>query len=44
LDIMFHNAGIGNPPVSVLDMPPEECHRPVAVNQRGVFCGTKAAP
>jgi len=43
LDIMFNNAGIGNPPVSVLDMPPEEYHRTVAVNQHGVFYGIKAA-
>lgn len=43
LDIMFNNAGIGNPRYSVLDMPLEEYHRTVAVNQHGVFYGIKAA-
>lgn len=43
LDIMFNNAGIGNRQVSVLDMPLEEYHRTVAVNQHGVFYGIKAA-
>lgn len=43
LDIMFNNAGIGNPRFSVLDMPLEEYHRTVSVNQHGVFYGIKAA-
>jgi glucose 1-dehydrogenase len=43
LDIMFNNAGIGNQRFSVLDMPLEEYHRTVAVNQHGVFYGIKAA-
>lgn len=43
LDIMFNNAGVGNPFLSVLDMPIEEYHRTVAVNQHGCFYGIKAA-
>jgi NAD(P)-dependent dehydrogenase (short-subunit alcohol dehydrogenase family) len=43
LDIMFNNAGVENPPLSVVDMPVEEYHRTVAVNQHGVFYGIKAA-
>lgn len=43
LDIMFNNAGITNTPYDVLDMPVEEYHRTVAVNQHGVFYGIKAA-
>jgi glucose 1-dehydrogenase len=43
LDIMFNNAGIGNAPYNVLDMPVEEYHRTVRVNQHGVFYGIKAA-
>lgn len=40
---MFNNAGIGNPQVSVLEMPIEEYHRTVSVNQHGVFYGIRAA-
>ncbi|WP_089965698.1 SDR family NAD(P)-dependent oxidoreductase [Lihuaxuella thermophila] len=43
LDIMFNNAGITNTRYHVLDMPIEEYHRTVAVNQHGVFYGIKAA-
>src|SRR5690606_6485910 len=38
-----NNAGIGNRQVSVLDLPLEEYHRTVAVNQHGVFYGVQAA-
>ncbi|MGA9174525.1 MAG: glucose 1-dehydrogenase [Thermoactinomyces sp.] len=43
LDIMFNNAGITNTRYDVLDMPVEEYHRTVAVNQHGIFYGIKAA-
>lgn len=43
LDVMFNNAGIGNVRASVLELPIEEYHRTVAVNQHGVFYGIKAA-
>jgi glucose 1-dehydrogenase len=43
LDIMFNNSGITNTRYDVLDMPVEEYHRTVAVNQHGIFYGIKAA-
>ncbi|WP_018131314.1 SDR family NAD(P)-dependent oxidoreductase [Effusibacillus pohliae] len=43
LDIMFNNAGIVNAQYAVHEMPVEEYHRTVAVNQHGVFYGIKAA-
>ncbi|MBX5435952.1 MAG: SDR family oxidoreductase [Alicyclobacillaceae bacterium] len=44
LDIMFNNAGVfGDGRDSVLEMPVEEYHRVVRVNQDGVFYGIKAA-
>lgn len=43
LDVMFNNAGIGNPQMSFLDMPLEDYHRTVAVNQHGVYYGMRAA-
>ncbi|QDI90516.1 glucose 1-dehydrogenase [Salicibibacter halophilus] len=43
LDIMHNNAGTGNPPHNVMDMPIEEYQRVVNVNQNGVFYGIKAA-
>ncbi|MCF8565226.1 SDR family oxidoreductase [Alicyclobacillus tolerans] len=43
LDVMFNNAGIGNAPFSVLDLPVEEYHRTVEVNQHGIFYGIKSA-
>lgn len=43
LDVMFNNAGRGNPRNRVIDMPLEDYHRTVAVNQHGVFYGIKAA-
>jgi len=43
LDIMFNNAGIDSPPLTVLEMPIEAYHRTVSVNQHGYFYGIKAA-
>ncbi|MCL6593035.1 MAG: SDR family oxidoreductase [Alicyclobacillus sp.] len=44
LDIMFNNAGVfGDGRDSVIDLPIEEYHRVVRVNQDGVFYGIKAA-
>ncbi|MDB4897821.1 MAG: short-chain dehydrogenase [Firmicutes bacterium] len=45
LDVMFNNAGIGNPPLPVGDMPLVEFQRTLGVNLTGVFLGCKyAAP
>lgn len=45
LDVIFNNAGIGNPPAPVGDMPLEEFQKTIAVNLTGVFLGCKyAAP
>lgn len=44
LDVMFNNAGIfGNGAHRLLDMPIEDYHRSVRVNQDGVFYGIRAA-
>jgi NAD(P)-dependent dehydrogenase (short-subunit alcohol dehydrogenase family) len=43
LDIMFNNAGVSSPLYNVIDMPIEEYHRTVSINQHGVFYGIKAA-
>jgi glucose 1-dehydrogenase len=43
LDIMFNNAGVVGERYSVHEMPVEEYHRTVAVNQHGVFYGIKTA-
>jgi len=43
LDVMCNNAGVGNRPLSILELPVEEYERTVAVNQHGVFYGMKAA-
>jgi glucose 1-dehydrogenase len=43
LDIMFNNAGVDNAPFNVLDLPIEEYHRVVSINQHGYFYGIKAA-
>jgi NAD(P)-dependent dehydrogenase (short-subunit alcohol dehydrogenase family) len=43
LDIMFNNAGVVNRPMSLLDLPVEEYHRTVSVNQHGVFYGIREA-
>lgn len=43
LDVMFNNAGVGNEPHSILDLPVEEYLRVVAINQHGVFYGMRAA-
>ena len=45
LDVMVNNAGIGNPPLPLGEMPLEEWERTLATNLRGVFLGCKhAAP
>jgi NAD(P)-dependent dehydrogenase (short-subunit alcohol dehydrogenase family) len=45
LDVMFNNAGIGNPPLPVGEMPLAEFQRTLGVNLTGVFLGCKyAAP
>lgn len=45
LDAMFNNAGIGNPPLPVGEMPLEEFQKTINVNLTGVFLGCKyAAP
>ncbi|AXF55386.1 SDR family NAD(P)-dependent oxidoreductase [Salicibibacter kimchii] len=43
LDIMHNNAGINTAKNSVLDMPIENYHQTVDVNQHGIFYGIKAA-
>jgi NAD(P)-dependent dehydrogenase (short-subunit alcohol dehydrogenase family) len=43
LDIMFNNAGISDPPVSVLDLAVEDFDRAIGVDLRGVFLGIKHA-
>jgi len=43
LDIMFNNAGIGNPQIGFLDMPLEDYHKTINVNQHGVYYGMRAA-
>ena len=43
LDIMFNNAGISDPPVSVLDLAVEDFDRVIGVDLRGVFLGIKHA-
>jgi len=45
LDVIFNNAGIGNPPLPLGEMPLEEFEKTLSVNLRGVFLGCKyAAP
>jgi NAD(P)-dependent dehydrogenase (short-subunit alcohol dehydrogenase family) len=41
LDVLFNNAGIGNPPLPLGDMPFEEFQRTLSVNLAGVFLGCK---
>lgn len=44
LDIMFNNAGVSSAqPYPLLDVPLEDYHRVVSVNQHGVFFGIQAA-
>ncbi|NGQ95795.1 glucose 1-dehydrogenase [Brevibacillus sp. SYP-B805] len=44
LDIMFNNAGVSvKQRDNVLDVPPDEYHRVVGINQHGVFFGIQAA-
>ncbi len=43
IDICVNNAGIGNPPVPLVQMPDEGFDRTVAVNLRGVFLCMRAA-
>lgn len=45
LDVLFNNAGTGNMPMPVGEMPLEEWEKTLSVNLRGVFLGCKyAAP
>ena len=43
LDICVNNAGIGNPPMPIVNMPDDGFDRTVAVNLRGVFLCLRAA-
>lgn len=43
LDICVNNAGIGNPPLPLVEMPDEGFDRTIAVNLRGVFLCARAA-
>jgi NAD(P)-dependent dehydrogenase (short-subunit alcohol dehydrogenase family) len=43
LDICVNNAGIGNPPVPLVQMPDDGFDRTIAVNLRGVFLCMRAA-
>jgi NAD(P)-dependent dehydrogenase (short-subunit alcohol dehydrogenase family) len=43
LDVMFNNAGIGDPPVSILDLTVDDFDRTIGVDLRGVFLGIKHA-
>ncbi|MBF6601275.1 MAG: SDR family oxidoreductase [Dehalococcoidia bacterium] len=43
LDVLVNNAGIGNPPVPIVDMPEEAWDRTIAVNLKSVFLCSKAA-
>lgn len=43
LDVMFNNAGIGNPQMNFLELSIEDYHRTVSVNQHGVYYGMRAA-
>jgi len=43
LDVMFNNAGISDPPLSILDLAVEDFDRAVGVDLRGVFLGIKHA-
>jgi len=43
LDVLVNNAGIGNPPVPIVNMPEEAWDRTIAVNLKSVFLCSKAA-
>lgn len=43
LDVLVNNAGIGNPPVHIIDMPEEAWDRTLAVNLKSVFLCSKLA-
>ncbi|MEX2246576.1 MAG: SDR family NAD(P)-dependent oxidoreductase [Dehalococcoidia bacterium] len=43
LDVLVNNAGIGNPPIGIVDMPEEAWDRTLAVNLKSVFLCSKAA-
>lgn len=43
IDVLINNAGIGNPPVPIINMPEEAWDRTLAVNLKSVFLCSKAA-
>jgi len=43
LDVLVNNAGIGNPPIGIIDMPEEAWDRTLAVNLKSVFLCSKLA-
>jgi NAD(P)-dependent dehydrogenase (short-subunit alcohol dehydrogenase family) len=43
LDVLVNNAGIGNPPMGIVDMPEEAWDRTIAVNLKSVFLCSKLA-
>jgi NAD(P)-dependent dehydrogenase (short-subunit alcohol dehydrogenase family) len=43
LDVLVNNAGIGNPPLPIINMPEEGWDRTLAVNLKSVFLCSKAA-
>lgn len=43
LDILFNNAGIGNPDVKSVDLEEEDWDRIIDINLKGVFLGIKYA-
>ena len=43
LDVLVNNAGIGNPPVPIINMPEEAWDRTIAVNLKSVFLCSKLA-
>jgi NAD(P)-dependent dehydrogenase (short-subunit alcohol dehydrogenase family) len=43
LDVLLNNAGIGNPPIPIINMPEEAWDRTLAVNLKSVFLCSKAA-
>ena len=43
LDVLVNNAGIGNPPVPIVNMPEEAWDRTIAVNLKSVFLCSKLA-
>ncbi len=43
LDVLVNNAGIGNPPVPIINMPEEAWDRTLAVNLKSVFLCSKLA-